>query len=228
MSYFFDAYTYENDELLVFIAAGNRGRDDAAQTVGEPATAKNILAVGSSHSFGKDLSNDMLGPAYISDFSSRGPTLDGRTKPEIIAPGQWISSAGARPEQVGECDPSEAPGPNERRDGLASFQGTSMATPITAGTAALIRQYLREGFYPTGERNETNAISHPSSALIKAILLNGAQYLKGVDNNGKITDVSPYDNTQNFGRVSLVDSLFIKDKTNIKIYLKDREVITDR
>ena len=55
MSYFFDAYTYENDELLVFIAAGNSGRDDAAQTVGEPATAKNILSVGSSHSYGKDL-----------------------------------------------------------------------------------------------------------------------------------------------------------------------------
>lgn len=231
LSYFFDSYTYyDDDELLVLIAAGNSGSNDASQTVGEPATAKNIIAVGSSHSYGNDLSRDMLGPSYISDFSSRGPTLDGRTKPEIIAPGQWISSAGAKPDQVGECDPSDGqnPGPNEKKDGLVSFQGTSMATPILAGTAALIRQYLSEGFYPTGERNETHSYPNPSSALIKAILLNGAQYMKGVDNNhGKVTDVDPYDNTQNFGRVSLIDSIFLKDKTNIKLKIWDREIIVD-
>lgn len=167
----------------------------------------------------------MLGPAYIASFSSRGPTRDGRTKPDILAPGKWISSAAARNDVTGECDPTDGqpPSPSDKKDGLVSFQGTSMSTPITAGAAALIRQYLREGFYPTGERNETNTITNPSAALIKGILLNGAQYMKGVDNELKgVHPVNPYDNTQNFGRVSLVDSLYIKGKSNVQTVFKDR------
>ena len=217
LSYLFDAHAYENDELLIFVAAGNSGSNDASQTVGEPATAKNIIAVGSSQSI------TMKGrPSYISDFSSRGPTLDGRTKPEIIAPGQWISSANSG----GECDPIDgiSPGPGEKKSGLISMQGTSMATPIAAGAAAAIRQYLREGFYPSGERNPKDSISNPSSSLIKAILLNGGQDMLGVD-NGKGTEVKTYDNNQNFGRISLMDSVYIKYKSNVHMKFWDRVVL---
>merc|ERR1711862_699066 len=84
----------------------------------------------------------------------------------------------------------------------------------------------REGFYPSGMRNSSDSISNPSSALIKAILLNGAQYMKGVDNNyPSITEVYPYDNTQNYGRISLIDTLYIKNKTNIGLKIWDNETI---
>lgn len=72
---------YENDDFLILVAAGNSGAGDAMNTVGSPATAKNVIAVGSHHSWGSSLPRGKLGPAYISDFSSRGPTSDGRMKP---------------------------------------------------------------------------------------------------------------------------------------------------
>jgi len=98
-----------------------------------------------------------------------------------------------------------------------------MGTQVAAGAAALIRQYLREGFYPSGERNPKDSISNPSSSLIKAILLNGGQDMLGVD-NGKVT-VKAYDNNQNFGRISLMDSVYIKYKSNVHMKFWDRIVL---
>lgn len=51
------------------------------------------------------------------------------------------------------------------------MSGTSMATPVTAGNAALVRSYFTDGYHPTGARNGTNGFS-PSSALMKAVLIN--------------------------------------------------------
>ena len=69
---------------------------------------------------------DMLGPSYISDFSSRGPTTDGRTKPDILAPGKYLLSAGGLPNSYGECDPPTKPSVGSYKDGVVSLQGTSM------------------------------------------------------------------------------------------------------
>ena len=80
----------------------------------------------------------------------------------------------ALPEEFGECD-GRIPGPNDYKNGLLSLQGTSMATPLTAGHASLIRQYLEEGYYPTGVKGEGPSLTNPSAALIKAIIMNGAQ-----------------------------------------------------
>jgi len=227
MSWLIDSYLHKNDELLVNVAAGNEGNGDVSYTVGDPATAKNVIAVGAHNSYGSDQAGGQLGPSYVAGFSSRGPTLDGRTKPDILAPGKWISSIKSG-SKVGQCDPSDGkpPGPNKAKAGLVSMMGTSMSAPIVSGVAALIRQYLREGFYPTGERNATNAYTNPSSALIKAIILNGAQYMAGVDNGKKgVSSVNPYDNTQNFGRVSLAHSLYIKNMSEVQSVLLDRKFI---
>ena len=49
-----------------------------------------------------------------------------------------------------------------------------------------------------------NIYDNPSGALIKAVLMNGAQFLKGVDNGSNgVTEIKPYDNNQNFGRLAL-------------------------
>jgi len=46
------------------------------------------ISVGAGESFGPDLSGSMKGKDYLAYFSSRGPTADGRIKPDIVAPGK--------------------------------------------------------------------------------------------------------------------------------------------
>ncbi len=47
-----------------------------------------------------------------------------------------------------------------------------MATPVVAGSAALVRQYFMDGYYPSGKRNEADKRT-PSGALIKAVMISG-------------------------------------------------------
>jgi len=229
----FDQFMFENDEFLIIIAAGNSGsRDgkfDVPNTVGDPAVAKNVIAVGAHNSWGDSSAVGNLGPSYVADFSSRGPTADGRMKPDIVAVGKSVLSAGADPNVVGECDPSRNPGPNSRSEGLLSLQGTSMATPVVSGTAAIIRQYFRDGYYPSGTKKSTDSYPNPSGALVKAVLMNGAQNLKGVDNGANgVTDIKSYDNNQGFGRLSLQDSVYLAGQTNVQLKVWDREKVIDQ
>mmetsp|Transcript_44862 Transcript_44862/g.65927 ORF Transcript_44862/g.65927 Transcript_44862/m.65927 type:complete len:933 (+) Transcript_44862:60-2858(+) len=222
----FDEHSWNNEDFLAVVAAGNSGGGNTFNTVGEPATAKNVLSVGAANSIGIDLQQGMQGPAYMAGFSSRGPSQDGRTLPLIVAPGKYILSAGAQPSEVGECDPEVLPFPGLGREGLKSMAGTSMATPVTSGSAALVRQYFEEGWYPNGVKESGTPFS-PSGALVKAVLLNGAQYMIGVDNGGcDVYPVTPYDNVQNFGRVSLSDSLYISSSSNVDSEVYDKQSIS--
>ena len=100
---------------VVVVAAGNAG--SAANTVGSPGAADKVITVGAS--------TDSDG---IATFSSRGPTADGRVKPDIVAPGTNIVAARATGTSMGR--PVD--------DNYTSAQGTSMATPHVAGLCALI------------------------------------------------------------------------------------------
>ena len=100
---------------VVVVAAGNAG--PAANTVGSPGAAEKPIAVGAS--------TDADGMA---NFSSRGPTSDGRVKPDIVAPGSKIIAARATGTAMG----------TPLDDNYTSAQGTSMATPHVAGLCALI------------------------------------------------------------------------------------------
>lgn len=83
-----DQYLYDHDDFMVFVAAGNSGANNRRNSVGSPATSKNIISVGATESFGPDLSGSMKGTDYVAFFSSRGPTGDGRMKPDVMAPGK--------------------------------------------------------------------------------------------------------------------------------------------
>jgi serine protease AprX len=93
----------------------------------------------------------------LAAFSSRGPTQDGRMKPEIVAPGTNILSTRSH-------DPKAEPLWGAYNKDYVWSGGTSMATPLTSGAVTVIRQYLIE------KRN----FASPSAALMKATIIHSA------------------------------------------------------
>eukprot|EP00961_Rhodomonas_salina_P263837 3565854-Rhodomonas_salina.1 len=75
-----DYFMYEHDDYLVLFAAGNDGFKEGS--LGEPSTNKNGLAVGSTFNTAEFYAgSSSKTEGVISDFSSLGPTRDGRIKP---------------------------------------------------------------------------------------------------------------------------------------------------
>jgi subtilisin family serine protease len=101
--------------VMVCVAAGNSG--PGARTVGPPGCAHKVLTVGAC-------SNSDA----IASFSSRGPTSDGRVKPDVVLPGVNIASCRAQGTSMGT--------PVDTLYTRAS--GTSMATPHATGIVALL------------------------------------------------------------------------------------------
>jgi hypothetical protein len=170
----------ELEDMIILFAAGNDG--SGANTIGSPANAKNVLTVGA---LGTNNSSS------VASFSSRGPTDDGRIKPDIMATGSSIESAAGDSNNVNSIEPPLR----------ILNSGTSMATPITAGSTALVRQYFMDGFYPTGAKNPADSIT-PSGPLMKAILLNGTK-----------TDGGFFNNNVGWGRVWLENSLYFSGES---------------
>jgi hypothetical protein len=114
---------------------------------GSPGNAKSIVTVAAC--------KNGYGAHLYCTWCSHGPTADGRYKPDILAPGEFVWS-------------SEGPGNSTYTAG----GGTSISAPIIASCATQARQYLTDGWYPTGVSSGGSGFD-PSAALLKAILLNG-------------------------------------------------------
>jgi len=226
-----DRFVWEHKDFCVLVAAGNDGTDRDGDgrinpmSVTSPATAKNCITVGACESVRPEFDRETYGDWWDSDypvppfrddpmandsrqvvaFSSRGPTRDGRLKPEVIAPGTFILST--RSTQI--APNNFAWGAHPPSNGQYFFMGgTSMATPLVAGAVALIREYLRK------ERR----IAKPSAALLKAALVLGARRLS--DRNPTAAERLG-DNDQGFGRVHLDESL-IPRKPTLAHFLQPR------
>ena len=177
----YDEYLYNNQDILFIAAAGNSG-GDGMNTVGSPAIAKNVIAVGATD-------NSAIGnSALVHSDSSRGPSEDGRIKPDLVAPGFNLNAAAAG-----------------QTCGTTEKGGTSMAAPVVSGAAAIIRQYFEEGYYPSGTQNDDHSFT-PSADTIKAILVNGATTL---NMNTANSIISAYDYNQGHGLIDLSSSLFV-------------------
>ncbi|MGE5601980.1 MAG: S8 family serine peptidase, partial [Nitrososphaerales archaeon] len=185
-----DRFMWDHKDFLVLIAAGNDGTDDNRDgiidqgSVTPPGTAKNCITVGAAESVRPQggyqrpwgslwpdnypvppLSTDMPSDNGndIAAFSSRGPTRDGRVKPDLLAPGTNVLSTRSSALTGGGTPGWGAWSASNR---YMFNGGTSMATPLAAGAAALVRQYFR-----TVKRR-----LNPSAALIKAALIHGAGF----------------------------------------------------
>lgn len=118
--------------VAVVVAAGNSGYgfQNSAHTgvtptcldltINDPGNADLALTVGSTH-------RDRPHTYGVSYFSSKGPTGDGRRKPDLIAPGERIVSCAA---------PSKAPPDSDWRSAYVEDSGTSMAAPHVSGAIA--------------------------------------------------------------------------------------------
>jgi len=114
---------------------------ETARTVGLPATGRSCIAVASHISkdaWKSDLSDETDIRAVVgrsSPFSSLGPSRDGRRKPDISAPGQYITAALANLSELASLDERVL-----KDDRLVTIEGTSMAAPIVTGVIALLLQ----------------------------------------------------------------------------------------
>lgn len=145
-----------------------------AGTITPPKEGKNTIVVGNSLTFRPGV-GDVDDIRGIAHSSSRGPARDGRILPIVVAPGTDVLSA-----RAGTVDDH------------VFKTGTSMAAPHVTGACALLIERLRGTLG-----------ADPSPALLKALLVNGAEDLAGgPDGRGGILNHVP-DNDQGWGRVSL-------------------------
>ncbi|KAA0251957.1 MAG: hypothetical protein EDX89_20710, partial [Acidobacteria bacterium] len=203
-----------NQEMVIFFSAGNAG--SGANTIGSPGTAKNVITVGATEgvqAFG-GADNCGLGDVDANSandvvwFSSRGPTDDGRKKPEIVAPGSHISGGVFQATLVNPVSGNGAAagcfdgsgvcgGPSgsnffpTTQQWYSASSGTSHSTPAVAGAGALIRQYFIN-----------QSLAPPSPAMTKALLMNTARYMNGAGANDNL-----WSNNQGMGDAN-IDSFF--------------------
>ncbi len=135
------SHSYRNDPLaaavevawhsgiVVVVAAGNEG--SRAGTILTPGTDPYVITVGALDDSGTVANVD----DSIASFSSRGPTLDGFHKPDLLAPGRRIVSLRSPGSVLDSMLPLRVTATNYFR-----LSGTSMASPVVAGTSALVIQ----------------------------------------------------------------------------------------
>lgn len=185
------------------------------RSLGAPATAKNVLTVGAQRSdrtdgpmaskkysdamperfFRGTLAQELFSgdSESLAAFSARGPADDDRIKPDLVAPGTSIAAAALL--DLSKNTRCEAPAPRSNRYALMS--GTSMATPIVSGAAAIVMQYFKE----------RRAHPKPTAALVRATLVNGTRALTGAD---AVFEKRRFPNpNQGFGALDLACSLGI-------------------
>ena len=224
-----DEFTFSHPDMCILFAAGNEGKDELeplgvvdGNTLASPGTAKNCITVGASESlrseefkflffnpiyfvmdfFHNPIANDLLASPCdgehqgMAAFSNRGPCQDGRIKPDIVAPGTGILST--KRKETAEED-----------YGYVFDSGTSMATPLTAGASALVREWLDKRF----------GISNPDGATVKAVLMAGAKSLApgqyGTGEYREIPEAYP-NNVEGWGQVNVGRS--VKNDAGIVVH----------
>jgi serine protease AprX len=138
--------------VVVVVAAGNTGYGELTArtgttstglslTINDPGNAELAITVGATH-------RDSPHTYGVSFFSSKGPTGDGRLKPDLVAPGERITSCATGPEAMNAMkEAMDREWPQEKPEAVALYidrSGTSMAAPHVSGAIASFLSIRRE------------------------------------------------------------------------------------
>lgn len=196
--------------VIVLAAAGNNGPSE--YTINSPACAEKAIAVGST-----DI-ND-----YVVSTSSKGPTIFGKVKPDVVAPGRVIESTWLD-------------------NSTQILSGTSMATPHVAGATALVLQ-KHPDWTPEEVKMALRNTARKDLAVsyqvitqgygrinaLDAVLLDDKPPISKIDTSGiifglyvDIKGTASSDNFQNY-------SIYYKNNSQwIKLFEGENQVITDK
>lgn len=197
-----DQFAWSHQDFLWFFSDGNDGaKSQPGSKAGSPGTLKNGVAVGALQVAGATSG----GANTRAPYSSWGRHADGRLNPTVMAPG----GAGTNPGSYTYIYSADG----EIDNGTRAMQGTSMACPIAAGACALLRQYLTEGWYPTGAKVAADGFV-PSASLMKAVL--------AMSGDSTSSDHGPFtpDSLFGWGRVNL-DTVLYFTGNQAKLLLND-------
>jgi serine protease AprX len=133
--------------VVVVVAAGNTGYGSLTalqrqtnvgltMTINDPGNAALAITVGATH-------RDMPHTYGVSYFSSKGPTGDGRLKPDLVAPGERITSCAAG-KALASAFPGQEPPDPAQTAAYVEDSGTSMAAPHVSGVVAGFLSIRRE------------------------------------------------------------------------------------
>ena len=162
--------------VVVAVAAGNDGKDASGRkiygAIHAPGDEPSAITVGASNTFGTNTRSDDV----VATYSSRGPTrgfwtdllgvrhYDNLVKPDVVAPGNKLISAESESNLLVGKNPSLDRNVSASPDSeMMTLSGTSVSTPVVAGTAALMLQ--------------VNPLLTPN--LVKVLLMYTAQQLRG-------------------------------------------------
>ena len=165
--------------IVVVVSAGNRGKDISGNKVygliSSPGNEPSAITVGATNTYGTDVRSDDV----MASYSSHGPTrsfytddvgvkhYDNLVKPDLVAPGNKVIDAQAPNNYLVTMNPTldmNVSG-NSNKDQMM-LSGTSMASPVVAGTVALMFQ----------------ANSKLTPNIVKMALMFTAQPIRGVNN----------------------------------------------
>jgi len=189
--------------LVICFSAGNSGNLGLTR----PKAAKNVIVTGNSENYrpavGKNYS-DNIDDVYQNNSwqpSSHGNCGDQRVRPHLVAPGEWTASAnyGLQSNHLEYISPK-----------LTWGGGTSGASPKTAGACALLVQWWQK----------YNAGQMPSPAMLRALLVNGAQPLESAVSSPPVPG-----KVQGWGRLHLNNTL--EDEVH-RVYLDQSHPLKNR
>lgn len=219
------------DHLVVVAAGnwGVQDLDDpdkpiGLMSLGAPAGAKNCLAVGACCSPRADgpytqktwaeydgsappsaapMANLPLtgNPDIVASLSSRGPSDEGRVKPDLVAVGVGVAAARSH-DRASNVKPWGTDG------NYMYLTGTSMAAPVVSGAAAVLRGYFIDARAHT-----------PSAALLKATLINGAIWIPGSVQEDPRVGMPNFH--QGFGRLDLSRTFPFDDSAAFALTFED-------